>query len=135
MGSGYGRFYSGGRPGGHSAHRVAWELHNGEIPEGLQLDHTCHVRTCVNPEHLRLVTQKQNSENRSLAATYARSGERGVYQRPSGRWAAEVHHNGRTHVAGTFDTITEAAAAARALRVELFTHNDLDRTTTMKKGK
>ena len=42
------------------AHRWAWELINGEIPEGLVIDHLCSNRTCVAPDHLRLVTQQEN---------------------------------------------------------------------------
>lgn len=43
-----------------TAHRVSWELHNGRIPEGLQVLHKCEVRNCVKPEHLFLGTQKAN---------------------------------------------------------------------------
>lgn len=42
------------------AHRVAYELLVGPIPEGLQLDHLCRVRLCVNPDHLEPVTQTEN---------------------------------------------------------------------------
>lgn len=49
-----------GAIGGRLAHRVAYELLKGPIPEGLQLDHLCRVRPCVNPEHLEPVTPKTN---------------------------------------------------------------------------
>lgn len=42
------------------AHRLAYELLVGPIPEGLQLDHLCRIRGCVNPEHLRVVTSREN---------------------------------------------------------------------------
>jgi hypothetical protein len=43
------------------AHRVAWVLvANNVIPEGLQLDHLCRNRKCVNPSHLELVTNYEN---------------------------------------------------------------------------
>ena len=49
------------------AHRVSYEMSVGEIPAGMQIDHLCHNTLCVNPFHLRAVTQKQNMENRKGA--------------------------------------------------------------------
>jgi hypothetical protein len=45
---------------GYKAHRLAYELLVGPIPDGLQIDHLCRVRNCVNPEHLEPVTQLEN---------------------------------------------------------------------------
>ena len=42
------------------AHRVAYELIVGKIPEGMQLDHLCRNTLCVNPKHLEPVTNKEN---------------------------------------------------------------------------
>lgn len=42
------------------AHIWAYEQYVGTIPEGLQLDHLCRVRECVNPAHLEPVTQREN---------------------------------------------------------------------------
>lgn len=44
----------------YQAHRVAYELLVGPIPDGLTLDHLCRVRLCVNPDHLEPVTNKEN---------------------------------------------------------------------------
>jgi HNH endonuclease len=58
---GYGQISRGGR-GSQNArvHRVAWELANGPVPDGLQLDHLCRVRHCANIAHLEAVTQREN---------------------------------------------------------------------------
>jgi HNH endonuclease len=42
------------------AHRVAYEAFVGPIPDGLQLDHLCRNRPCVNPAHLEPVTSREN---------------------------------------------------------------------------
>lgn len=43
-----------------AAHRAAWMLTNGPIPEGIDVCHTCDVRLCCNPKHLWLGTAKDN---------------------------------------------------------------------------
>ena len=42
------------------AHRVAYELFVGPIPDGLELDHLCRRRNCINPDHLEAVTHAEN---------------------------------------------------------------------------
>ena len=56
---GYGRFNLKNYKG-QAAHRISYELFIGDIPKGLQLDHLCRNRLCVNPDHLEPVTRKEN---------------------------------------------------------------------------
>lgn len=44
-------------------HRFSWVLHNGPIPEGLHVLHTCDVKRCVNPNHLYLGSNSQNTQD------------------------------------------------------------------------
>lgn len=53
--AGYGQF---GR--NTPAHRVAYELCVGPIPEGLDIDHLCRTHDCQNPRHLEAVTRREN---------------------------------------------------------------------------
>ena len=57
--TGYGMFWTGKVM--TNAHIVSWQLHNKlDVPLGLELDHVCRNRGCINPEHLEPVTHKVN---------------------------------------------------------------------------
>ena len=56
---GYGQFWSERKM--VPAHRYAYTRWVGPIPDGLQLDHLCRVRNCVNPGHLEPVTSRENT--------------------------------------------------------------------------
>lgn len=55
---GYGRFWFEGSTG--PAHRWIVEQSRGPIPRGFEPDHLCRNRTCVNPAHIEVVTQREN---------------------------------------------------------------------------
>lgn len=52
-----------------TAHRVAWWAANRqEIPADMTVDHRCHRKPCVNPTHLRLLTNPRNASDNGMAA-------------------------------------------------------------------
>ena len=61
---GYGVIKVSGRT--RPAHVVSYEEHVGPVPGGMQLDHRCRVRQCVNPDHLEPVTQLENVDRGKL---------------------------------------------------------------------
>lgn len=81
-GGGYGQFWIDGQIRRY-VHRISWELEHGPSPEGMDLDHRCRVRRCVNPAHLEPVTHAENvrrgdspamSRARQLAKTHCPRG-------------------------------------------------------------
>ena len=75
---GYGVAAKVGGTGSGLAHRISFEHFRMEIPVEYEINHICRVRNCVNPEHLEIVTHRENVR-------------KGIYPR-------ETHKNGRkTH--------------------------------------
>lgn len=105
---------NGGNQSLERMHRLVVGLQVGDVR---QADHINGDRLDNRRQNLRIVAAAENQQNvRPRGGT---SPHRGVYRRPSGRWAAQVRSAGRLHIAGTFDTETEAAAAAAEARRRL----------------
>jgi len=66
---GYGHIRVNGKV--HRAHRLSYEDAIGPVPDGLELDHLCHVTVCVNPAHLEAVTHSENMRRSITAVTPA----------------------------------------------------------------
>jgi HNH endonuclease len=73
-GNGYGELRFNNR--GRKAHAVFYERKHGEIPAGLELDHLCRVRACVNPDHLEPVTHAENMRRSVPGGPFAENAAR-----------------------------------------------------------
>lgn len=51
-----------------TGHRAAWIAVNGSIDEGLTVDHICRVRRCINPAHLRLLSNVDNARDNGYSS-------------------------------------------------------------------
>lgn len=123
--NGYGRFLLNGSKVG--AHRFAYELSIGPIPDGLMLDHICSTPLCVRTDHLRPATAKQNSEHRKMRADNTTGSQGVVWKKNNRKWEVRVVHYGVSYYLGLFTDLNDAEHAARQKRIELFTYNDMDR--------
>ena len=66
---GYGQFANPSSPKGTPAHKSVYELLISKVPKGLELDHLCRNKSCVNPEHLEVVTRLENLRRRVWSPT------------------------------------------------------------------
>jgi len=69
--NGYGQIHWKRKTG--KAHRIAYEILIGPVPDGLEIDHLCRVRSCCNPAHMEPVTHRENI-TRGAGATIIRLG-------------------------------------------------------------
>ena len=90
-------------------HRIIWTLLNGDIPEGMQIDHIDGDRLNNNVNNLRLVSSRGNGQNRIghrngklVGCTYCKQNR---------KWKAQIKVNGKQKYLGLFDTEQEAHEA------------------------
>lgn len=89
-------------------HRIIYEMHFGEIPKGLQIDHIDRNPLNNKIENLRLATQNENQINSRVPKNNT-TGYKGVLTTPSGKFQARLGYNGKKLYLGLFETAEEAA--------------------------
>ena len=89
------------------AHRVAYERVNGKLADGMTVDHTCRVRSCVNPDHLEAVTRGDNlrraveyrrPQKKRLGHGACNHGDVDVYVDPTGKRVCRICRRERTRM-------------------------------------
>ncbi|GAA1639160.1 hypothetical protein GCM10009700_27650 [Brevibacterium sanguinis] len=116
---GYGYLKLGGAS--RRVHRLTYELHFGPIPDGMLVDHRCGVRSCINPDHLRLATPSQNAAHLTRMSAANTSGHRNVFWHgPSRTWQVLIGVNGHNKSFGMYADIEDAANVARQKRREIY---------------
>ena len=87
------------------AHRLAWELLKGPIPENMMIDHIDRNRSNNLISNLRLATCQQNLINSPSRHELPK----GVHKLKSGKYQVRVHYNYKNYYLGTFSTLEEAS--------------------------
>ena len=101
----------------YPVHRIIWEMHNGSLSVGMEIDHKNRVRDDNALSNLRVATDKDNSRNRKMLSSNT-SGYKGVsYFKRDSLWHARIGINGRNKFLGAFET-AEAASEAYRLAVK-----------------
>jgi hypothetical protein len=93
---GYGRFWADGRP--RKAHDYAYEITFGPVPDGLEPDHLCRNRACVNAPggHLEAVTHRENCQRAAYAEETCSEGHQLPEPGPDGRRVCRICANRRS---------------------------------------
>lgn len=103
-------------------HRIVWEMHNGPIPEGMQIDHIDRNRLNNHLWNLRLVTPEGNSHNLSKMKNNT-SGVTGVHKVVRGNneyWVARIDFKGKGKHLGYFKHFEDAVAARKQAEKDLW---------------
>lgn len=90
-------------------HRIIWEMINGPIPDGMEIDHIDLDPWNNRIENLRLATHMENMANQGIRNS--KTGLKGVRKTLSGRFQAMTGVMGKKKAIGTYDTPEEAHAA------------------------
>jgi len=108
-------------------HRLAWEIRYGEIPDGIDVLHSCDVKNCINPLHLFLGDDQSNASDKAKKWRGNRSKlgmPFGVYQNKkckNGRpFRAYVVYHKKQYYLGSYATAEEANLVAVTFKNALY---------------
>lgn len=105
-------------------HRLAWFYEYGEWPDG-EIDHINQDKSDNRIENLRIVTSSENHQNRFKQKNNT-SGCKGVYlQKKTGKWVANIRHEGKTFYLGYYEDKNIADSAYRMAAAKFHTFNPL----------
>lgn len=91
----YRRLKIGGKT--YRTHRVVWEMFNGPIPEGMEIDHINHNRFDNRIENLRCVTHSENQQNQRKSKNWH-------FHKATGKWAVQININGNQKHLGVYES-------------------------------
>jgi hypothetical protein len=109
-GKGYRRVMLGTKP--FKMHRLIWIMFNGDIPEGMVIDHINQDIADNTIENLRMVTKAQNNLNTDRGGV--------SYDAPRKKWRAQISEKNKNNFLGRFDTREAAVAAYETAKVNRF---------------
>jgi hypothetical protein len=90
------------------AHRISWEIYRGPIPKGMNVCHHCDIRSCVNPYHLFLGTDKDNMQD-ALKKGRLRQGEKISWAKLNNEQVMDIRkdHRSQTLIASNYGVIQQ----------------------------
>ncbi|WWD11038.1 HNH endonuclease [Escherichia phage Phagiculus] len=118
---GYKRFYHAGKR--LSNHIVIWNIVNGEIPKGMEIDHINHDRSENRIENLRLVSRQENAKNKGIYKSNT-SGFSGVTIEKNGKFKARISVSGKRVALGTYIDFNDACNAIMKARLKYKFHEN-----------
>ncbi|HFO7542632.1 TPA: HNH endonuclease signature motif containing protein [Escherichia coli] len=106
----------------YKAHRIIWEMHNGPIPEGYEIDHLDHDPSNNRLNNFRLVLGKENAKNRPKNKNNT-SGYIGVYwDKEREKWYSQIWVNYKCITLGRFDKMEDAIKARQEAEIKYGFH-------------
>lgn len=105
-------------------HRIAWGMVNGEIPEGMEIDHENQIRTDNRIFNLRLVSRKENMKNKSIYKNNSTGVSGVVWEPKKSLFRARIQVDGKRISLGRYKTLDLAIKAQEAGRAKYGFHQN-----------